>query len=577
MANDQETRLKSLLRRFYALKETRKPFETNYWQPISEYILPRRGWFDSLEDPQRPGRKRQDKIINNQPSRALRVLAAGMQGGLTSPARQWFRLNLADSAVKHSSAVREYLSEVERRMYMIFSSSNFYSSIHMAYTEMAGFGTCCMLEDEDPEKAVRFLTLTAGEYYLAEDRRGLVNTVYRTTWMSAAQMEEEFGREALSEDVKGALEHDPDRKYEVLHIVEPRRERNRRSASNLNMPWGSIYLELGGGGHLLREGGYQEFPYLVSRWSVFGGEIYGRGPGHEVLPDVKMLQEMEKTHLKALHKMADPPVKKPASLGHPVNALPGGVTPYDASNPQALAPLYEVRPNTGELDAKIQRVEAAIEKALFNDVFLFNTYLRGMTATEVEERKEEKLLMLGPVVERQTHELLDPLIDRTFAIMNRKGMLPMPPPEIQGMDLKVEFISHLAQAQKVVATKSIRAVSAFIGQLAPMAAQVMDLFNVEEAVRQFSEASGAPGSLIRGEQEITRMREAKARAMQAQMQAQAKAEALSSLPQTAKAAKDLSQADLKGDNALKQLMQILEQKGSAQAAGPSAGNMPQAN
>ena len=169
---DQETRIRGYIRRFNALQQTRQPFEDNYWKAISEYILPRRGWFASMEDPQRPGRKRQDSIINNQPTRSLQILAAGMQGGLTSPARQWFRLGLADISIKRSGPVREYLTEVERRMYMTFANSNFYNSIHMAYNELAGFGTCCILEDEDPEKTVRFLTLTAGEYYLAEDRRG---------------------------------------------------------------------------------------------------------------------------------------------------------------------------------------------------------------------------------------------------------------------------------------------------------------------------------------------------------------------------------------------------------------------
>ncbi len=577
MQKDKENQIREYMRRFFGLKQTRQPFETNYWQAISEYLLPRRGWFESLEDPQRPGRKRQDKIINNQPTRALRILSAGMQGGLTSPARQWFRLNLADSSVHGSGAVREYLSEVERRMYMIFASSNFYSSIHMAYTELAGFGTCCLLEDEDPDKTVRFLTLTAGEYYLAEDRRGLVNTVYRTTWMSAAQMEEEFGRNVVSDQVKSALEHDPDRKFEVLHLVEPRSLRNQRSSGNMDMPFKSVYLELGGGGHLLRESGYNEFPYLVSRWSVFGGEVYGRGPGNDVLPDVKMLQEMEKTHLKALHKMADPPVKKPASLGHPVNALPGGVTPYDASNPQALAPLYEVTPNTAELDAKIQRVEMAIEKALFNDVFLFNTYTSSMTATEVEERREEKLLMLGPVIERQTHELLDPLIDRTFNLMNRKGMLPAPPREIQGMDLKVEFVSHLAQAQKVVATKSIRTVSAYAAELSRYSNEALDLFNVEEALRQFSEAAGAPGNLIRGEREVKKLRSGKAEAVQRQLVEKSQDRIMDNLPKTAQAAKDLSQINQKGEDALKNLVKLLESTASPQAGGALEGVQRQVN
>jgi hypothetical protein len=569
-----EEKTREYLARFNSLKEKRQPFETNYWRPIGDYLLPRRGWFDDLEDPQRPGRRRQDKIINNQPSRSLRILAAGMQGGLTSPARQWFQLSLADSNLSGLGRVREYLGEVQARMYKIFASSNFYSSIHMAYTELAGFGTCCLLEDEDLEKGVRFKTLTAGEYYLAEDRRGRVDTVYRTTWMSATQMAQEFGRENLSDSVKSALEHDPDHSFQVLHLVEPRTVREPGSKNALNMPWRSVYLELEGGGNLLRKGGYEEFPYLVSRWSVFGGEVYGRGPGCDVLPDIKMLQEMEKTHLKALHKMADPPVKKPSTLSHPVNALPGGVTPYDASNPHALAPLYEVRPNTGELDVKIQRVENAIAKAMFNDVFLFNTYIRGMTATEVEERREEKLLMLGPVIERQTHELLDPLINRTYQLMNRRGMLPTPPREIQGMEIKVEFISHLAQAQKVVLTRGIRAISAFVADLSRLSSQAMDLFDVDQAVRQFAEAAGTPVRLIRGAGEVEDLRRAKARAMAKRAQDEEQEKALARLPKTARAAKDLSQANKLGHDPLAQVAKLMQTKGSPQPQKALTGRLP---
>ncbi|MFH1090479.1 MAG: portal protein, partial [Pseudomonadota bacterium] len=267
-----EERHQKILRRLQALESQRSQWEA-LWREVSEYILPSRGFFSGQTPNQ--GETRQDRILDGTATRAVRVLAAGLQGGLTSPARPWFRLGLADRELMSFSPVREYLDECERRLYGAFSRSNFYSAIHAVYTELSGFGTAVLYEEQDPAKGVSFKVITAGEYCLAEGHQGLVDTVYRKFWMTARQMVQRFG-DRVSTRVKDAAAANPDEFFLVVHAVQPRSDRRPGKADKADMEWESVYLEFDRSDGLLQAGGYEEFPFMAPRWGASGADVYGR-------------------------------------------------------------------------------------------------------------------------------------------------------------------------------------------------------------------------------------------------------------------------------------------------------------
>lgn len=272
----------------------------------------------------------------------------------------------------------------------------------------------------------------------------------------------------------------------------------------------------------------------------------------EALGDIKMLQKIEEKKLKALDKLVDPPMNAPASMKQQGGTvLPGGINYIDVgSGTQTFSPAYQVNPNLQQIGFEIANVEQRIKRFFYNDLFLsIITNERTMTATEVAKRWEEKLMMLGPVIERLHSELLDPVIERVFNIGNEKGLFPPPPPEIQGMDIKVEYISLLAQAQKMIGTTSIEQVAAFVGRLASVDPSVVQKLDLEETVDQYAELVGAPPKIIRTDEEMEAMREAQ----KAQAQAQAILAASQSVATTSKT---LAETEVGKNSALDALMGV---------------------
>jgi len=310
-------------------------------------------------------------------------------------------------------------------------------------------------------------------------------------------------------------------------LIEPNDDRVEGKKDHKNMPFRSLYWEVGSPKDTcLRSGGYEEFPILAPRWDVTtSADVYGRGPGWDGLGDVKMLQKMQKQKLVALDKMVDPPIQRDASVQGEVNTLPGGITYSSATSPNAgVRPAYQVQPDLNSLEFSIEKTSRAIEKTFYSDLFLMLAQgdQRAMTAREVIERHEEKLLALSPVIDRLESELLDPLIDRTFAIAMRAGLIPPPPAELQGTDLKVEYVSMLAQAQKMVGTTAIEQAMRFIGSLISVSPEIVDMVDFGEAIQKYCEMLGIPPKVVKAPEIVAQVRAQRAQAQQAAQQAQAK-------------------------------------------------------
>ncbi len=285
--------------------ETQRSGWEAHWRDIADYIVPRRGRFGGMalwhtEN----GERRGGRIMDATATRAVRVLAAGMQGGLTSPARPWFRLRLPDRELMEFGPVRVWLDDVEARIYNALARSNFYQSIHGMYTELGAFGSADLYHESGGAGAMHFTGLTCGEYAWATDAYGHVDTVARRTLMTARQLAARYGEASLSRAAQRKLRKDPYGLVEVVHLVRPRKERDSDRKDRLHMPWAALTFETAGeADDLLHEGGYEEFPHLCARWDVSGCDVYGRSPGMDALPDVKMLQEMAKSQLLAVHKV----------------------------------------------------------------------------------------------------------------------------------------------------------------------------------------------------------------------------------------------------------------------------------
>jgi len=453
-------------RRLGALDRERTSWHA-HWRELSDFILPRRGPCLPARYRDRGG-KLNGRLLDSTAMLAARTLASGLMAGLTSPARQWFRLGIGSPALSEVPEVRAWLDDVAARMLRVFARSNLYNALAVVYEELAVFGTGAMIVVEDDSEIVRAYPLSAGEYWLGASERLKVNTLYRTLDLTAFQLVERFGRDAVSTLVRERYDRgDWDFAVEVVQAIEPHEPVGEGGGEGhrplrirgLGEDWRfrSVWFERAGGGrsgrseHLLRVGGYEEFPAMCPRWHLNGNDVYGRSPGMDALPDARSLQLMQERFARAVDKMVNPPMVAPPSMrGEPQDHAPGSVIYVADTTGAGYKPAYQLNVPLDQMRAAIQDRQQAVRAAFYADLFLMATQLDGVkSATEVAERRDEKLVMLGPVLERLHDDLLEPLIGRVFQIMARTGHIPPPPsPLFDGMRLQPEYVSPMGLGQR---------------------------------------------------------------------------------------------------------------------------------
>ena len=450
-------------------------------------------------------------------------------------------------------------------MQLVFQKSNTYRSLHGMYEELGTFGTAGSIILPDFKTGIHHYPLTMGEYAISQDYRGRVNTLYREFQKTVSEIVREFGYNNCSLTVKNLYDRGSlDTWITIIHAIEPRDDRNRNFAmkDDKNMAYGSYYFEQGADDNkLLRESGFKAFPAVVPRWGLSGGDIYGNSPGMEALGDIKQLQHEQLRKAQGIDYQTKPPLQVPAHLkNRDVDSLPGGVTFVEGQS-QGIKTAFEVNLNLQHLLMDIQDVRQRINGSFYADLFLMlaNATDTRMTATEVAERHEEKLLMLGPVLERLHNELLDPLIDITFDRMIEANLIPPAPEELQGKDLNVEFVSMLAQAQRAIGTNSIDRYVNNMGMVAQMKPEVLDKFDSDRWADQYADMLGIDPNLIVGDESVAQLRQARAQAQAQQAQAAAQ-------QQQAATAKTLSQAQTGPDQ--NALMDVMNQFSGYQSPSP---------
>ena len=510
----------ALIKRFDRLRSDSQTFRS-HWQEVADLVLPSRDF--TVE--RSPGQKRNNKIFDATAPWANEQFAGGLHGLLTSPGLKWFSLRTRRDELNRIAAVKEWLEDCERRMYAVFNAPdyNFNPSMGEVYLDTGGFGNGVMFVGEKP-RSLSFQARPLGENYIAENDDGRVDTNFRHFRYSARQCVQAFGKDNVHEDVLKKVEVDPDHQFEVLHAVYPNSDFNSgKSQVKRNMPWTSHYVLLQQK-HSLQVSGYKEFPYMVARWMKVAGEVWARGPGMVLLPDIRMLNEMMRTTIRSAQKRVDPPLQLPDDgfLG-PIRMAPSALNYYRSGTQDRIEPI-ETR-GSPELGLEvIESVRRSVVRGWYVDLMnLPEDKYEGsrVSATWTLQRRQEKMRVIAPLLSRMQTEFLGPMIDRVFSIMQRqKAFLPAPP-ELAEEIIDIDYVSPIAKAQRAQEAESIINLFSLLAPLAQSDPAAMAVVNTEEVARYGQDLYGAPTRILRSREEMQARREQEEAIKQATLLGQA--------------------------------------------------------
>ena len=541
--SDNQEKIQYLVQRWEELKRARAPF-LNRWQEISKYISPFSCKFNIKEHNQTRSSK---LILDNEAGYDIDILASGLMSGASSPARPWFKLQPSNETLLDNYDVVEYCDLVQKILLKVFSSSNTYNTLHSIYKELCLFGISANLVYQDEGKGIKHHLLQAGEYCVATNNDGDIDTLYRNFELTTTQAVKQFGFDILPSEIQDAYKRgDLELYWEFLHAIEPRVDRDIKSASNTNMPYASYYVSLTTQPKILKESGYSYFPVICPRWNVMGTEAYGESPAMICLPDVKQLQleTLRKTEL--IEQYTKPPLQAPInSRQNPISTKAGAVNYVRNTSDNQIKPIIN---SVGDLNAirqDIMELKTSIRRQLFVDLFMMvnnHTESSRRTTVEIYALQQEQMLSLGAVVERNQNECLGKLVNITYRLLSEMGMLPPPPQVMNGENLEIEFTSILAQSQKSVDINGIDRFFSAISMAGQIAPEVFDRINPDGYVDEYRERIGVSPKVLRSKEEADKIRQAR---QQAQMQAQQMKEE----QQQAMTANQLAQAQAQGANA----------------------------
>ena len=499
-------------KRLDRLGQERGTWEVN-WQEILDYVMPRKADVVTLRT---RGEKRTEVLFDSTAITANNLLAASLQGTLTSPSLPWFSIKLRDEELNENRDVQLWLEDTARRMYDTFNETNFNTEVHEMYLDLCSIGTAALFVEEGSKgfdtDGIHFNCLHIAEYYIQESIDGKVDTLYRKYKLTARQAVQEFGFDNVGEKIQTASKERPDHKFNFIHAVEPTADYERstgKSATKLKFHSCHVCEE---DKMVVRTGGYNEFPYLVPRWSKATGEIFGRSPSFNALPDIKTLNKAVEIGLKAWAKAIDPPllVQDDGVIGR-VRMTPAGITVI--RNDGAVKPL-QIGTNWQITDLKENQLRTAIRQAYYSDQLQLQEGPQ-MTATEVQVRYELMQRLLGPTLGRFQSEFLNPLIERVFGIMYRAGALMQEPDIIKGTKIDVEYLGPLARSQRMEESVAIERLYSLAMNIAQIDPAIMDNIDHDEAVRLRGKLLGVPKTVLRGKDDVEGLRAM--RAEQAQM------------------------------------------------------------
>lgn len=569
-------------------------FLTQY-RDLSDHFSPRRARFYTTDV--NKGDRRNQKILNCDPVLAVKTLRAGMMGWLTSKSSEWFKYTSHDPELAEYGTVKRYFHKSTEIVRSVMARSNMYNVFNLLYGDLGVYGTAPMSMEENYDSVFHCQSFPVGSYRIAKDEFGYVNTFSRDYKMTVRQLihrfgniDEESGRidfSNVSQFVKDAWENGS---YEfwigVSHMIQPNDyyELGKSKVDAKYKKFASCFWETGtctgrqenydtGAREnvFLSEKGYKRFPILCPRWEVTGEDVYGTDcPGMTAIGDNKQLQYGEKRAAEVIEKKVRPPMVGPTSLkNNLVNSLPGGVTWVDSTTgSQKFEPAFNVVQDIRELEDKQRKVESRIDRCFYVDLFrsmqLMAEQPGDKTATEINKRFEENFYQLGPVIEQLDLDLLDKATDLAWDYCADQRLLPPPPKELQGQEIKVEYMSRMHLAQKSLGVGTIERYASFVGQVAQYDPTVLKKINTAKMIDIYADSLGVNPEINRTEEEVAAIDQANA-------EAQKKAEQSAALQQGAETAKTLSEADTSKPSALKGLIDGMAQKNLVNQAPPPPG------
>lgn len=568
-----------------------------HWLDIKNLFLPyRTRWLDDGGVPNR-GNKRMQYIVDNCPMLALRTMSAGLMAGMTSPSRPWFRLRTEDDDLYKQPGVAQWCERATDAVHRVLAKSNFYRAMPVFYSEIGAFGTAALgIYDIpfDPKRkhqpVINCITYTAGEYWCAQNDEGVVDTFYRKYKWSVRQVIEKFVGEPADPSDPGWANIQPSTKalwrarkwdtwIDIVHVMEPNDAWEAGALGTAGMQTRSVYYELGGSPNmLLGVKGFHNKPVKVARWDTNSDSVYGHSPAMYCLGDAKQLMLQQKRKMQGIDKQMDPPLIGDASMKRTtVSQLPGDVTWLEttAATTFGLKPLYEVKPDLQYMIQDLEETRKRVRAGMYEDIFqmmrsLDDTLKAGVTATEINARKQEQLLELGPLLDRLTGEVLEPAIEDTFDLIVRRSklawqyearnlplppglerFLPPPPPALQGQKLQIDYVSILAQAVRVAEVQGINQVTSYVLQLVEAKPEVLDKLDFDKAVEILAERTGVPPEMIVSDALVKHIRQQR---QQQQAQAAQQQQQNEKMQAASQAAKNLGQTPVGGNNALEALL-----------------------
>ena len=508
-----------ICRNYDELKSQRGTWE-NHWQEIVDYTLPRK---DQVTQRTTPGEKKNYKIYDTSAPHSLEILASGLHTMLTNPAVLWFGLQTGIAELDDRDDVRKWLQGSVRAVNNTLNASNFQEQIHEVYIDLASIGTALLVMEEDDETDVNFISMQVSKAVLAENKKKKINTVYMQLEYTGIQLLEKYGESAFDELLISDLKRDPMKKWEVLHAVFPNDNFNPFNKHSMKKPFASVHV-LKEQKRVIREGGFDEFPFAAPRWTKESNEIYGRSPAMKALPDTKLLNEVKRTVIVAKQKTIDPPMQAPdEGVVLPLRIGPGAINYYRAGTKDRIEPLLSGL-DSNSADSFMEQLRFQIREAFFVDQLQLQDGPQ-MTATEVLQRTEEKLRVMGPILGRLHNELLKPIIDRVFTVLLNKGKLPPNMPEVlQGRDLEVQYASMIARSQKAGEAENINRVFGMLAPVMQIDPNIVDNFDLDKYARHLGRLFNMPQELMVDQDDLEDTRKAKAEAAQQVAAQQAEAQ-----------------------------------------------------
>lgn len=530
---------KEIRKRFEKMSGARHNWE-EHWADCAQYALPQKDdvydWLYKVA-----GEKKNLRLYDSSAQHYNELLASALHSMLTNPSTLWFDLTTGDPKLDREPRVRGYLQKVVRKAHRILNNSNFQTEIHEVFLDLGGFGTASMRIEEDDETFLKFHSRPIFELHVAENYKGEVDTVFTIYKMSVRQAfqkydEKSFGKEA------DKLKRDMDQQIEIIHAVLPRENVDSRKSKKFakNKPYASIHV-MKDKDIVLRESGFDTFPYVVPRWIKTSGEVYGRSPTMKALPDIKMINQIMKTTIRAAQKAVDPPLMVPDDgyLGR-VKTTPGGLNPYRAGTQDLIRPI-DTGANPGIGIDIMEDIRTRIRQSYYIDQLQLREGPQ-MTATEVNARVDDQLRLLGPILGRLHFELLQPLIARVIQIMIDKGLMPEEAPEeLDDVDPQIVYSSQIARAQKMTEANNLDQFLGILAGIVQIDPSIYDLIDPEQYARLSASFRNVPEDVFRDPDAVEQIRQNRAENQQDQRQLEDSVAASQATKNSAEAVQKLRQ------------------------------------